>query len=572
MKRLAILVIFLCGQLVFPAKSTGSQQQQSQVSNPSQITIQSDGNTPLYRFTVNVVQRSTVAINYQHRSGSTLVDLRGTGLLPESHGQAKVEGKKGYTEIEVEFDELQAANRFGPEFLTYVLWAITPEGRATSLGEVILGGSEAKLNVSTELQTFALVVTAEPYFAVSQPSDVVVMENVVRKDTTGKFEFVDAKYELLKRGEYTANVLPADLKPMPKDKQTPLDLLEARNAVRIAEWSGAEKHAGESMRKARQLLNQAEVYHQKKSDSKALAMSAREAVQTAEDARLITLKRLEEIRIAEERRVAELRVNEAAAKAAMERQRAEQEAALRSRAMADEAAARANAAQARQEARTAEEQARAAKEAANADIERSRKAAAEAQEKARQARAMADADVERAELAARQALLDKTQAEDEKKRIQAQSEQEKAALRQQLAEQLGRILETRDSARGLIVSLSDVQFDFDKYTLRPETREKLAKLSGVLLSHPGLTIEVEGHTDDVGTDAYNQKLSEQRAEQVKTYLMQQGLSMIAARGFGKAQPLVPNDSSANRQRNRRVEMIVSGEFIITSSQRLSSSR
>jgi outer membrane protein OmpA-like peptidoglycan-associated protein len=492
--------------------------------------------------------------------------------MPESRGQAKVESQKGYTEIEVEFDELQAANRFGPEFLTYVLWAITPEGRATNLGEVILDGSEGKLNVSTELQTFALVVTAEPYFAVSQPSDVVILENVVRRDTVGKFEFVDAKYELLQRGEYTVNVLPADLKALPKEKNTPLDLQQARNAVRIAGWSGAETHAGESWRKARQLLEQAEVYNQRKSDSKSLAMSAREAVQTAEDARLITLKRKEELRIAEERRVAELRVNDAAAKAAAEKLRAEQEAALRSRALADEAIARANEERARQDARIAEEQARAAKAAAEAGIERARKEAAEAEERARQARAMADAEVERAELAARQALLDKARAEEEKKRLQAQSEEEKAVLRRQLAEQLGRILETRDSARGLIVSLSDVQFDFDKYTLRPETREKLAKLSGILLTIQGLTVEVEGHTDDIGTDVYNQRLSEQRAESVRSYLTQQGLGSIAARGYGKVRPLVPNDSSANRQRNRRVEMIVSGELISASPQRVSSSR
>jgi outer membrane protein OmpA-like peptidoglycan-associated protein len=571
MKRLTILAIFLCGQLAFPARTTGALQPQSQLPNPSQTSIRSDGNTPLYRFTVNVVQRTTAAINYQHRSGATKVDFRGTGLLPESRGEAKVESKKGYSEIEVEFDELQPANRFGPEFLTYVLWAITPEGRATNLGEVILDGSEGKMNVSTELQSFALIVTAEPYFAVSQPSDVVVMENVIRRETTGKFEYVDAKYELLARGEYTAHVLPADLKALPRDKESPLDLLEARNAVRIAEWSGAGNHAAETLSKARQQLGQAEAYN-KKRDRRAVAMAAREAVQTAEDARLITLKRVDESRIAEERRIAEVKMNEAARKAAEERERAEREAALRSRALADEAAARLGAEQARREALAAEQEARQAQAAANADVQRARQEAAAAEEKAREARAMADAEVERAQMAARAALRDKALAEEEKQRLQAQSEQEKAALRAQLAEQLGRILETRDSARGLIVSLSDVQFDFDQHSLRPETREKLAKLSGVLLTHPGLTVEVEGHTDDIGADDYNQRLSERRADSVKTYLMQQGLRPIAARGFGKARPLVPNDSSANRQRNRRVEMIVSGELITSPPQRVSSTR
>jgi outer membrane protein OmpA-like peptidoglycan-associated protein len=580
MKRLSILALFLCG-LLLPARDAGALEQ-SQVPNPSQNAVRSDKDTPLYRFTVNVVQRTTTAINYRPRSGSTAVDFRGTGLLPDARGEAKVESKRGYSEIEVEFEKLQPATRFGPEFLTYVMWAITPEGRATNLGEVILDDAAGKLNVSTELQSFALIVTAEPYFAVSQPSDVVVMENVIRKDTEGTFEHVEARYELLKRGEYSVNVPPADLKPLPREKGVSLDLLQARNAVRIAEWSGAGQHAGETMLKARQLLGQAELSRERKSDSKSISMAAREAVQTAEDARLIAAKRLDDIRIAEERRSALVAVNEAAKKAAEEKERAEREAAISAQALADEAAARARAAIAQRDAQAAEEQARQAKAAAiaeaekarleAAEAERARLEAAEAQERARQARLTADADVERAQMAAREALRDKAQAEDEKKRLQAQSEQERAALRAQLAEQLNRILETRDSARGLIISLSDVQFDFDKHSLRPEAREKLAKLSGILLTHPGLTLEVEGHTDDIGAADYNQRLSEQRAESVRSYLMQQGLPMGSARGFGKTRPVAPNDSEMNRQKNRRVEMIVSGEIILSPSQRVSSTR
>src|SRR5262249_31759165 len=150
------------------------------------------------------------------------------------------------------------------EYLTYVMWAVTPEGRATNLGEVILNGTESKLNVTTELQAFGLIVTAEPYFAVSQPSDVVVMENFVRKDTVGKIEEIDAKYELLQRGRYAADVAPAELKPIPLDKGTPLDLYEARNAVRIARWANADKDASESFQKADMLLTQAEAYKERK--------------------------------------------------------------------------------------------------------------------------------------------------------------------------------------------------------------------------------------------------------------------------------------------------------------------
>src|SRR5437773_6746345 len=202
------------------------------------MQVQQRGKQPIYTVTINVVDRTTKAINYQHRNGSTTIDFRGTPLMPAARGEAKVESKQGYMEVEVEFDNLQSATRFGPEFLTYVMWTITPEGRAANMGEVILNGTKSKLDVTTELQAFGLVVTAEPYFGVTQPSDVVVLENFVRKDTVCKVEEIDAKYELLQRGQYTVNVVPANLKPIPLDKNTHLDLYEARNDVRIAQWAG----------------------------------------------------------------------------------------------------------------------------------------------------------------------------------------------------------------------------------------------------------------------------------------------------------------------------------------------
>src|SRR5688572_11120764 len=233
MRKLEMLLAI--ASLLIAARTAGAQ-------TPEQVR----GKQPIYTITINVVERSTKAINYQHRNGSTTIDFQGTPLMPKARGEAKVESKQGYMEVEVEFDDLQSATRFGPEFLTYVLWAITPEGRAQNMGEVILNGTKSKLNVTTELQSFGMVVTAEPYFAVSQPSDAVVMENFVRKDTVGKVEEIDAKYELLQRGQYIVNVLPAELQPIPLDKNTPLDLHEARNAVRIARWAGADKDANES--------------------------------------------------------------------------------------------------------------------------------------------------------------------------------------------------------------------------------------------------------------------------------------------------------------------------------------
>jgi outer membrane protein OmpA-like peptidoglycan-associated protein len=497
--------------------------QAQQPGNPTQVQVQRSADNPLYKITVNVVERTTKAINYRHHSGSTRVDFRGTPLLPEARGEAKVESKQGYIEIDVEFDDLQGATRFGPEYLTYVMWAITPEGRATNLGEVILNGTKSKLNVTTELQAFGLIVTAEPYFAVSQPSDVVVMENFIRKDTVGKIEEIDAKYELLQRGQYSVNVPPAELKPISLDKDTPLDLHEARNAVRIARWAGAEKDAGESFQKADKLLQQAEAYKARKAGNKPVAMTAREAVQTAEDARLIALKRQDEQRIAQERQAAADRESQAQAQAERSRLQAEDDARRR--------------AQAETEQR----------------LEAERRARAEAERTAAQAQA---------EAARERALKDQASAE-QSRQAAARAEQEKAELRAKLVQQLNLILETRESARGLIVNISDVLFDTGQYTLKPAAREKLAKVSGIVLAHPGLRLEVEGHTDSVGSDELNQQLSEKRAATVRDYLVQQGIGInaVSARGFGKTMPAASNDTAAGRQQNRRVEMIVAGDVI-----------
>ena len=520
MRKPKLKTILAIVSLLFVAVSAGAAQK-SNTSN--QLQGQPEGKNPLYTIRINVVERTAKAINYRHRSGATTIDFSGTPLLSAARGEAKVESKQGYIEIEVEFDDLQSATRFGPEFLTYVMWAITPEGRATNLGEVILNGTKGKLNVTTELQSFGLIVTAEPYFAVSQPSDAVVMENVVRKDTVGKVEEIDAKYELLQRGQYTVNVQPADLRPMTLDKKTPLDLYEARNAVRIAKWAGADVAAAESFQKASKLLEQAESYQARKAGSKPVAMTAREAVQTAEDARLITLKRQEEDRLAAERAASAER--EAQANAATDRANTEADDAARARARAeaDTAAARSQAERAKLEAEVAAQRAALDKEAALTASEQARRAALE------------------------------------------QAEREKQELRNKLAEQLNKVLETRDSARGLIVNMSDVLFDTGKFTLRPVAREKLSQLSGIVLAHPSLKLEVEGHTDSVGSDEYNMTLSQNRANAVRDFLTQHGMntSSLTSHGFGESQPVATNDTDSGRQQNRRVELVVSGDEIGT---------
>jgi hypothetical protein len=218
----------------------------------TQAITQQDSNIPVYR--VTVVERSIPTVNYQHRGGATKVDFQGTNLLPKADGEAKVESKQGYIEIEVEFDELEPAMKYGPEYLTYVMWAITPEGRATNLGEVILNGNRSKLNVTTELQTFGLLVTAEPHFAVTQPGNLVVLENVIRRDTQGQTAVVDAKYQLLERGSYHISAADVPAVPASDEKKTPREIPQARYAVRIAEVAGAQQYAADTYNRAKQLL------------------------------------------------------------------------------------------------------------------------------------------------------------------------------------------------------------------------------------------------------------------------------------------------------------------------------
>ncbi len=522
-----------------------------------------DPDVPMTTFRVEVVAKTAKAINYRHRSGATKINFAGTSILPKARGEAKVESKQGYIEIEVEFDNLAPATMHGPEYLTYVMWAITPEGRATNLGEVLLNGTKSKLNVTTENQAFGLIVTAEPYFSVTRPSDVVVLENVVRPDTVGKVDVIDAKYDLLQRGNYSALVT----QKMVVDPKVPLELYEARQAVQIARATGAAKYAADTFKKATDLLAQSEGYLARKAGMKPVAMISREAVQTAEDARVITVKRREEEQLMNERAAAAEREAKAQAEAVAEGERARKEAEnarleTERRKQADMDRMAAERAKADAEAATAEarklkaeaDAARVGAEKARAEAEKARAEADIAKQAAMAQQQAALADLERAKAAT---------AEAEKGRLRA--EEEKGALRKQLLDQFNLILETRDSARGLIVNLSDVLFDFGKFTLRPPTREKLAKISGIILAHPGLKLEVEGHTDDVGSDEFNQKLSEQRSDAVRNYLIEQGLKgdMITSIGFGKTTPAVPNTSAANRQKNRRVEMVVSGEVIGT---------
>jgi outer membrane protein OmpA-like peptidoglycan-associated protein len=503
----------------------------------AQNSVEPMETTPV--FSTSVVSRTTRSVDYRHRGGSTKVDLRGTDLMPRAAGDAKVESKTGRLQIDANLRGLESPNNFGLEYLTYVLWAITPQGRASNLGEVVVKDGKSEMHATTELQAFGLIVTAEPYFAVTQPSDLVVAENIVRQDTKGREESIDVKYELLPKGLYASHVEPIRDVVYGVDKKSPPDLLQARNAVRIARVAKADQYATSTFAKAEADLQQAEDYYHRKQGKTPIGTVAREAVQTAEEARVISLKRQEEERIAQDKAAA-------AAREAQARAEADAENVKRQQAESDRAAA----------------------EAARADAERAKQEADLAAQRSAQEKQAAEA-AQAAALAQQQAL----QAENEKARSQAddaerrrqQAENDKAALRARLLQQLNAVLVTRDTARGLISTMPDVLFETGRYALRPSARESLAKVAGILLAYPDLRLEIDGHTDSVGSDSYNQQLSEKRAASVRDYLVQQGIptSSVTTEGFGKTQPIASNETAAGRKQNRRVELVVSGEVIGT---------
>jgi len=532
--------------LLFAAAVALSLPAVAQINSQTTVAVEPMSSMPVFR--VTVVSRSVQAVNYRHRSGSSKLDFAGTDLMPSANGVAQVNSKRGSIEIEAEFGDLQKPTTFGNEYLTYVLWAISPEGRAVNLGEVLLGGNHrSKLTVTTDLQAFALIVTAEPYYAVRQPSNLVILENVVRQDTKGTTEAVNAKYELMERGGYIPTGYKFD--PVVLNAKLPLEFFEARNALRIAQSEGAEHYADGSYRHAFELMNHADEYAVRKhQDRKPLIAVSREAVQTAEDAREIAVKKMDEVRLANERQ------DSADAQA---RSQGQADDAMRQKQQAESDTAKAQAAKAQAEADAVTAQA--AKTQAESDAAKARSDAADAQAASAQAKSDA-ADSQAASAAA----LSAAQADAERSRLAAQqADADKAAMRTKLSEQLNSILKTRDSARGLIVSMSDVLFDTGKYSLKPGAREKLAKVAGILLAYPGLNIEVGGYTDNVGGDSMNQTLSENRAGSVRDYLVQQGVAnnSVSAKGFGNTLPVASNDNSAGRQQNRRVELLVSGDAI-----------
>ena len=486
------------------------------------------------------VSRTTKAVHYRLQGGTTKVNFRGTDLLQRASGEARVEGKKTNFEIDAKFEGLEDATKFGLEFLTYVAWAVSPQGRPVNLGELSLDhNGSAHLKAYTDLQTFGMIVTAEPYFAVTQPGNMVVMESASVNGGGG--EFIDAKYELVTRGTYSSTNTHIQDAIFGIDSKTPLELFEARNAVRIAHIAAADKYAASILSKAGQQLMHAEEIYRQKQNKAAVEAAAKEATETAEEARLMAVKQKAE--------------DEAQAAAAAREAKARADAAAEAKRRADAEAAQAQAEQARAQAEQAKAEAEKMKEEAVAAAQEASRQKEEAE------KAKADAVAQQQVLAAETDKARAAAAQSESLRQQA--EKEKQELRARLLQQLNSILATRDSARGLIANMSDVLFRSGSFELLPGARERLAKVSGIVLAYPSLHVAIEGHTDSVGSDEYNQNLSEHRAEAVRDYFVQQGISSSAveARGFGKSEPIASNDTAEGRQQNRRVELVLSGDAI-----------
>jgi outer membrane protein OmpA-like peptidoglycan-associated protein len=461
---------------------------------------------PIYQ--VTVIERTVSAINYQYRNGPTRLDFRGTVLMPDARGDATVESKAGRVQVDAKFDRVQAATRFGPEYLTYVLWAITPEGHAKNLGEVLPGSSDhAHLVVTADFQTFGMIVTAEPYAAVRQPSNVVVLENQPRPDTIGQVQQIQAKYELLPRGHYTYQV-PANMtaaaaggEKLPMDRyEALLEVYQAQNAVQIARSQGADKYAGDTFARAEAALKQAQDFYARKVDRSTVVTAARQAAQTAEDARTIALQKKRDEELAQAKSQAD-REQQLRLQAEAEAQR------LRQQAAAD-----------------------------RSQIDRERSEREQAQAEAAAAPFRNQAPPAPPPVA---------------------TDGSKTQLRVSLLRELSSVMQARDTPRGLVVEAPDG--DFSGVSLTSDTAARLSRIASILASHPGLYVAIEGHADNAG----GSRIADERAMAVRDALVRAGApaGSMSARGFGDSRPMASNATAAGRIQNRRVEITISGDAI-----------
>lgn len=545
-----LLVFLLAAALTSWAQITpppNDAQQNSTASQTDQKSYQVEPlpQTPTYK--VNVVERTTQAVDYRYRGGTTEVNFRGTDLMPTIDGKAKIEGKVGRLSISANLHHLRPARDLGLPYLTYVLWGITPDGRPVNLGELIPDDDgNAKIGVTTSLNSFGLIVTAEPYFAVTRPSTEMVAENIVPEDVKGFVRPITAKFDLMDRGQYMVSINSDQLPAANPEavRVVPLQLLEARDAVAIARASGADQYASDTLAKAEDMLNRAEDYYRRKQGTTPIGTAARSATQSAEDARLLSMNKKEEERATAAREAMQARIEHAqteseanAERAELARKRAEDEAAQRQR---------------------AEEEREAAQRAAQ-EAEQARIAAEQQAQQSQQQLAAAQQQQQQYQQEAQQARQQAQQAEQAREQV----EQQAAAQRQRLVQQLNTVLQTKDTARGVVAQMSDVLFDINKATLKPDAKIRLAKVAGIVMAYPDLKLEIDGYTDSTGTQDRNEVLSQERAAAVRDFLISQGVPIdnVTARGFGEENPIASNETASGRRLNRRVELVLNGTAI-----------
>lgn len=447
--------------------------------------------------------------------GTIKLAMKGTDLARNASGEVRVRSRTNFNELDLRVKGLPTPQSLGPEFLTYVVWAISPAGIGSNLGELALERGEGRLRAQTDLQSFGLIVTAEPYFATSMPSDSAVLQNAPSPDEKRTPAQSPVAGRFMPRGQYRVGAEAGEVKPFSFEPGVPLDVYQARNALQIAKRTRMDQFVNTAYGQAEDLLKRAdELYFG--GDARASTAAAREAVQVVGDGVRISLERQEALRNDLLQRAADDRVRRATSTAEDASRRMEE--ALRMQQSAQEAA------------RAAELQRQKAEDEMRLAVEERRRA----QQEAIQAREVA------------QKLV-----------------QEQHQLRDLLIQRLNQVLETEDTDRGLVVKLSDILFDPGRFTLKPETRVLLARIAGILSWAPGIQVQVEGHTDNTGDATRNQALSEQRAAAVANFLVEQGMpaSNLSSVGYGESRPLEPNSTRTGRERNRRVDLVLSGEMI-----------
>jgi outer membrane protein OmpA-like peptidoglycan-associated protein len=482
------------------------------------------------------IRRETVAVSYPLEQTVSL-KFRGTTRLPRLTGAAKVRrtGRRN-TRVEMSIDNLPRAYELGSVYTTFVLWAVSPEGRADNLGELKRSGSQfidTKIDVTTPLETFALIVTAEPHYLVRSPSRMVVLENLPPRDPgDAQVSTVPVQY-IGNTSDYFRDPRVPDL----ADREyirTPTSLLGARQAVQLARYAGAERDASAELGEAQTMLAQAE-------NAWRLNQSEAEVDTLARRALSLGVK-------AEE--TAELR-------AAARKRRDEKAASDRAVNEAEETAAEASRTiQGLRDSLRKEESAResAEREAAGANqmLRELRQENARLRDELANVRAEGDA-----------ARLKLARMEGEQAAAQARSEAERRAAQQletisSLKSSLARFGTVRQTAGGLVLVLSDALW------VGPRAAELSTKavastvepLAALLANNPDLRVRIEAYTDARGDASDLQRLTQDRAEALAGRLVSSGVdgARIQANGMGTSNPVTPNTTPAGRQRNRRVEI------------------